>query len=665
MSTVYTPLGTARALAGLDAQEAPAPFWPDLARAAAEQGLGEHKLLLAWELCGMTRGLDPAATRAFALLVLAVLASFDEGSTRIAAAMDGYMRRFLEELDVDDGDVQAVEEMLAHLAVGDVSGLEGVVGSPAQYVPLVVHQGHIYMQRMRMLEARIVGSLRRWLTGEGRDIDDEILDTHIEDVLARPTRVADADATLSDDQIEAVRLCARRPLAVISGGPGTGKTSIVVTILRLFARLGTIPLSSIALAAPTGKAADRMRTSIERALGSIPQPHATDRMLLEAGLEPRTLHRLLGYSPSMDRFRHHENNRLEHGLVIVDESSMIDVFLMNRLLDALREDAHIVLLGDAEQLPSVEAGAVLRHLLRAASRSGCAQVLTHSYRMDSQDPSGRSILRVAGRINSGDTDGLLASRGEDVIVVRQRPQDLDFTGVRAIVTPGPAELHTVLRRFEEYALDEGPHLQRASRRTYTLQDGRFQEADHPDLHALFDHAQRSRILTVTRTQGAVTSEQAVNRWFHGRHPLVAGARGHDPLPGEPVIVLRNDYERGLYNGDQGIVLRVHRRNRPGADLRAVFRTGEDFRAFPLAHLASRIQLSHAITVHRAQGSEYDHVLLVLPGTDMRMMTREIVYTAVTRARRSVTIAGDPDLVLAAAARPILRSSGIADALDES
>ena len=221
--------------------------------------------------------------------------------------------------------------------------------------------------------------------------------------MARPSNRSGQAIELLDDQQAAVIAAVQYPVTIVSGGPGTGKTTIVISMLRVFLRLG-VRCDEIALAAPTGKAANRMSEAIRIGRQEIIDPASSDLELANLA-EPRTLHRLLGYSHRTGRFIHHENNQMAERIVIVDEGSMIDLSLMERLVRSLRDDCRLILLGDAHQLPSVEAGAVLRDLLTAAGATSTIGLrgvsLKHSYRMRHDDDDGRNILAVAQAIDMG------------------------------------------------------------------------------------------------------------------------------------------------------------------------------------------------------------------------------------------------------------------------
>ena len=459
---------------------------------------------------------------------------------------------------------------------------------------------------------------------------------------------------MSDEQRSVVEASARAGLTVISGGPGTGKTSIVVAIIRLMVRLGVDP-SQIALTAPTGKAANRMGECVIESLTRIEQRDAVDQALLDAHLEPSTIHRLLGYSPDSGRFRHHRNNPLSAKVVIVDEGSMLDVTLMERLTNAIQPGARLILLGDANQLPSVAAGSVFRALVPSAEDGrgplAAASIrLEVNHRMKSDDASGLSILLAARSINDGVAP---------VVEQRSSPAELTFAGVEFLGAT-PRELGPFLDRWYAERVRGGKDVADLIKHEYVERDGIFDDANCARLRALFAHAAKSRILCVTRV--FETGAERINARLHSRAAETADVTA-DRIPfvvGEPLIVLRNDYERGLFNGDNGILLWVRRH---GSQMpMAIFPRGGNFVAFRIEALREFVELSYAMTVHKAQGSEFDSVAIVFPEKPVAMLTRELLYTAVSRSRSSVVIVGAESVLSNAVATRVERYSGLADRL---
>lgn len=640
----WTPLGTATARFAAAGRKWAAPAGEPLpARGADPAGAADavatlEDRYLAWELARLAEPLEPDERRALAYLVLAVRVAVANGSTRVPVrGAAGDLAAAMAAVGASPADAAVAAALVA-----SPDRARPVLGTADDHRPLVVDGDWLYPHRLRALEidfvARVAPRLgKRPLPGA---------DAAVADVVARPPVIAGAPVVLSDEQRVAVAAALERPLAVITGGPGTGKTSIIVAIVRALVRAGIAP-EAIALAAPTGKAANRMDESVTAALAAIADPAVADERLAARRPRARTLHRLLGYSPGRDRFAHHAASPVDCDVAIVDEGSMIDLAMMDRLVAALRPDARLVVLGDADQLPSVDAGAVFRDLADTAA----AVRLTHSYRMDAADPAGAAVLRFAQAVRAGDADppavrrraARVAFRGAERVADRDREALLDRWYRERIVAPG----------FEARA-----------RKVYLRGPDGLDERDRADLDALFAASRRGRILAVTH-EAPRTGADWINAYFHRRILDDFGGAIHGATalyPGEPVMVLRNDYERGLFNGDQGIVLRVADAGRRSHQFAAVFERDGKYVAYPLDALRSHVALAFAITVHKAQGSEFDEVVVVLPERAMPLATRELVYTAVTRARRSAVVVGSGEVLAAAAQRGIRRFSGVAERL---
>ncbi|HMG23150.1 MAG TPA: AAA family ATPase, partial [Kofleriaceae bacterium] len=394
MTSPLQPRGTLRAR--FEPQPC-ADMFRQLGLGARSCDLGDEGLYLAEELVAADQWFGGRDPMTLGVLVLALMIAQRQGSTCLPLdpSPRGHLRTLVTEiarLAGLDGEAPALVRAISRLT--GRPQFDSVVGTRDQRLPLIVDAGCLYTERSRWLEDRVARRFAERLTSS--DTRSEAADsargadTAILDLARRP-----GAATLSDEQAAAVGLAITGRLAIVTGGPGTGKTLVAAAIVRGFARLG---ISQIALAAQTGKAANRLTQVIGEQLAAIRDPDAADRALAAAPPAAQTLHRLLGYRG--ERFAHHAQSPLPFGAVIVDEASMIDLELMDALLDALPATAPLVLIGDAHQLPAIDAGQILADLATpdgpAAARVG---VLARSYRMDTSDPSGRAVYDAAAAVH--------------------------------------------------------------------------------------------------------------------------------------------------------------------------------------------------------------------------------------------------------------------------
>lgn len=515
-----------------------------------------------------------------------------------------------------------------------------IVGSAVEdRRPFIVQDGHLYMQRMLHAEVTLAARLRARIETK-TTADSDAISKAWDDVAARPAVHKGTTITLSEEQRAAVHRAAGQSLTFVAGGPGTGKTSIVVAMLRVLVRLGLDP-AAVALAAPTGKAAWRMGDAIDSALDAVADPAELDTTLRAERPVSQTLHRLLGYSPTTERFVHDADNPLSAEVVIVDEGSMIDLFLMERLVAAVRPDARLVVLGDADQLPSVAAGAVFRDVGEAAPQASAQ--LTESYRMRADNVNGAAILKAAQCIGAGETPS---------IPLRAKAADLTWAGIEQVVLDVPGR-----RAFWQTWADRHALPPRLVQRTWRVDSEGLAAFQTPDLDVLFATNERARILCLTRRLD--TGAERINAQMHEQHAKRVGQPTQVPiLVGEPVMMLHNDYDRMLFNGDQGLTLWVEEPD--GRRPMAVFaRAGGGYRAFHLDALGNRVTLCYAMTVHKSQGSEFDALALVLPEEDLPLLSRPLLYTAVTRSKQSVVVIGEPEMLGMGIARASNRDSGLA------
>ena len=646
--------GTVRA--GASRGDGELPGWRELCAPSTLDcpDVDEAQLQAAWELARSPATLAQEDRRALFHLALAAVVNRRRGSTRMPLEGDGpTLRALLGEFAVDEELSRRVFAL-----VRAPGGAAEVLGSSGDARPLVVDRDGdgdgVYIQRQRVLEERFVARLAGLAAATGGPVaaPRAEVDAAVDDV-----RAGGAHA-LRPAQADAVRAALLARFTLITGGPGTGKTSIITALLRALVRLGVAP-ADCALAAPTGKAAHRMSEAVRAGLAALVSPASVDAELARACPEAKTLHRLLGYSPRTDHFKHHARNPLEHRVVLVDEASMIDLALMDRLVSALRPDASLVLLGDADQLPSVDAGAVFRDLVPGPSptdlRARFTVRLTESHRMNPARPAGRNILMVAQAMNEGRVGELFT--GAEQITRRAVAAELAFEGVEFLPLGAAAERTALAARWVAARLKGDDDHQRRVRAPYRLCAGQLAAEHEADVAALFAHLESSRVLCLLRdARGGGAAAEWNEELGELCHPSVR-ARERARRPGTPVLMQKNDYGRGLWNGDLGVILSAGE-DAASCEPRALFRRGGGFVAFPLGALAASLEAAWAMTVHKAQGSELDAALLVLPPEDGPLLAREILYTAVTRARRSVVIAGDEALLLAGVGRRLVRHSGI-------
>ncbi|HEY1851316.1 MAG TPA: exodeoxyribonuclease V subunit alpha [Candidatus Binataceae bacterium] len=621
---------------------------------------------LAAEIAAFEDDLSHDQRLALIMLIASSIVALNEGSTRLPVtgpeAHDSLARilgAFIPEPGALDAAarVAAISDAIATM-LHDGAAASVIARAPEDYRPLLYLAPYLYHQRIRAAEVRLADDLKpRFGPTAALALDCEIV-AALADLDDRPRCLGANKLALSDPQRDAIRNATTRRLSLVSGGPGSGKTSIVLAIVRLLVRLGIKP-AEIALAASTGKAAHRMGESIREGLRQVSEPAPADLELIDARLEPVTVHRLLGYSPRRETFLHHRKNQLTASIVIVDECSMLDLDLMQRLASALRPDARIVLLGDADQLPSVAAGAVFRDLVAAVQGPSTLDAnictrLTQSYRINPNEVDGNAIFNFVRNVNQG---VVVLGDGPTLFQERTSPAEIRFEGVELLDVRGSA-IDDFLDRWYG-SLDGGDML---AAEAYSYGENGFDNQATEELETAYRHLASSRILCATRVMA--TGADRINDAMH-RRALAAMRRTNDRsrfVAGEPVMFVRNDYDRNLFNGDQGMIARV-RRSDGEVSLMAIFTRGDHFEPFHLSAFGDALELCYATTIHKAQGSEFARVAVMMPDRDLPLLSRELLYTAVSRARKSVVLVGDIHIVRTAAARKATRYSGLAELLD--
>ena len=501
--------------------------------------------------------------------------------------------------------------------------IDSVAGSPvvAPGGPLHLAGTRLYLDRYWREERQVAADLLGRSTMEAPEVDRALLSAGLD-------RLFTADPL--DDQRVAAATAVLRRFTVVAGGPGTGKTTAVARVLALLYDQavhsgGRPPL--VALAAPTGKAAARLEEAVHAEAALLDIAAGAKTWLLS--LSAVTLHRLLGWQPgNRARFRHNRRNRLPHGVVVVDETSMVALTMMARLLEAVRPAARLVLVGDPDQLASVEAGAVLGDIVGPATVSSDlpadAPVAKSIVVLRKVHRFGGAIAELADAVQRGDAGGVVEVLSADHDDVAWLPVDVAGAG------------RGVLQTVRDAVVDAGTRVA----------DAALAGAGREALSALGGF----RLLCAHRRgpYGVSAWTARVERWLS-----VSGAGGW--YPGRPLLITENDYGLGLYNGDSGVVIAA------GAGVRAVFeRRGQLLELTPQRLPA--VDTVYAMTVHKAQGSQFDEVAVLLPDPTSPILTRELLYTAITRARRRLILVGTAETVRGAVDRPITRASGLRESL---
>ncbi|MDZ7773849.1 MAG: exodeoxyribonuclease V subunit alpha [Balneolaceae bacterium] len=515
-----------------------------------------------------------------------------------------------------------------------------LTGGPGDYRPLVLDGGRLYLHRLHRQERSLARHIRERCRRAG-DVDLELLREGLVRLFPPP-------AEEPDWQRVGAALGVLNRLTVISGGPGTGKTATVVRLMALLleqAQARGEPVQ-IALAAPTGKAAARLKESVRASRGELDCSEEVRGRLPD---DAATLHRLLGARMGGTRWIHGPENPLAADAVIVDEASMVDQALMNRLLEALAPRTRLILLGDKDQLASVEAGSVLGDIC------GSGPV---SFTEEMAGRLGRCGLDLPGGRITGDERAL-----DDHVVLLERNyrfgRESGIAALAACVNRGEGEGALELLASGRYGdlertsyPDAGTYRDELERWTFAYLDRVGEGADPGEAF----RAYRSRSLLTPHRGGPLGVEEinrTVERILSRRGRISRYSRWYT---GKPVMITRNDRLLGLYNGDLGICL-------PGGEgeMRVWFEREEGWQSFAPARL-SHWEAAWATTVHKSQGSEYERVVLMLPSPVSRVMSRELVYTAVTRARSAVILRGEGHVLKEAVSRTVERRSGLRDLL---
>jgi len=526
-----------------------------------------------------------------------------------------------------------------------------VVGSPGDYRPLILDKkNRLYLYRYWDYEKKLSESIINRSGEDFRDLDITLLNDGLKRLFPQNT---DNDFNW---QMVAAYIAAFKRFCIISGGPGTGKTFTMAKILALLLELSGKERLKILLAAPTGKAATRIAESINDAKKTLNSGPA----IIEAiPSEAHTIHRMLKTIPGSPYFHHNHENPLDADVVVVDEASMIDLALMSKLLWAVPFDARLILIGDKDQLASVETGFVLgdicdRDNVHAFSGYFCKKfvevtkqkidlpvkehkdkpglydcmvVLEKNYRFTGSS----GIGELSRAVNRGETDKVLCmmKSSHDQMFWKEISQPNDLSHFLA---------ERVIKGYSDYLNTEDPY------KALELFK-KFKILCAVKIGSIGVNAVNRLTEQVLIREGLIEPDSSSsNPWYKGR----------------PVLITRNDYSLKLFNGDMGITMPAPDSNRK--DLYVYFLGDSGELRWFLPYRLPEHETVYAMTVHKSQGSEFDNVLLILPERDYPVLTRELFYTGITRARKTVSIWATEDVLKTTISRKIERTSGLKYAL---
>ncbi len=501
--------------------------------------------------------------------------------------------------------------------------------------PLVISGENLYFSRQRFYELDVIGSIRKRCC-QFYEISPET-SAYFHELF--PDSYMEADY-----QAIAAFIALKSSFSVISGGPGTGKTSTVIRIISIlindYILKGMIP--EIALAAPTGKAAARLKESIDAAIDTL---NISDNIRSCIPREAYTIHRLLGRRGGSSEFIHGQENRLNRDIIVVDESSMIDLALMSKFFSAVKDDARIILLGDRDQLASVEGGAVFGDICDRGSEHGFSVDMSLHLKefFKIKDKSGIPMEQKKTLMS----DRLVVlnrsyrfSAGSLIGTVSQKIRAGDANSVLNCIKSGDPEIGYISHGEVEKFLKK-----RISDYIASCPDS----VDPDDITGGF----LSRFMIITALRNGQWGVEGMNLLSERIFSALGIIRIDSPFySGRPVMITGNNYSLSLFNGDRGIV-------GDGSGEKTVMFSDE--KVIAVSRIPEHIT-SFAMTIHKSQGSEFDEVMIVLPENYNPVLSRELLYTAVTRARKKVIIAGTDEIIKKMVESPTFRQTGLRDGL---
>ena len=527
-----------------------------------------------------------------------------------------------------------------------------VVGNPGEFCPLILDENNrLYLYRYWEYEKTLVELIHRRVKEDAKDIDASLLKKSLQRLYQEKS-----ENDINWQKVAAMTAVIKR-FCVITGGPGTGKTYTVAKILSLLLEQARGEKLRLFLCAPTGKAAAKLGESIKKAKQEI---NCNETIKQALPVQTYTIHRMLRTLPGSPYFGYDAENPLPADVVIVDEASMVDLALMSKLISSIPMTAGLILMGDRDQLASVEAGSVLGDICHRSNM----EIFSQQY--------AKTIEAIAGeKIN---TSIKLYGKGQglhDSIVVLKK--SLRFAGKSKIQQLSDAVNHGDWKSFLSMLKNnEGRGIQweelKDSSENHSMIaekiiEGYAEYLEAQDPYTALEQFNRFKLLCAMKVgrYGAYSFNRLAEEVLIKKKLITMGMSNDYPwYRGRPVLITKNDYSLGLFNGDMGITM--HDPKEGGSKLYVFFsgESGEVKRYSP--YRIKEHETAYAMTVHKSQGSEFDHVCLVFPDKDYPVLTRELVYTGITRARQSVVLWGSESVLTAAVSRKIKRTSGLKDAL---
>ncbi|WP_249219465.1 exodeoxyribonuclease V subunit alpha [Chitinophaga sp. HK235] len=548
-----------------------------------------------------------------------------------------------EEQDNLPGFYQIAENGAAPLAAIPLVGKDG---NDSQ--PFVLFQNRLYLQRYYRYETNFLQHINDFFTAEKALQSDRIALLRQQQELVKQLFATTGQLREGDDpadwQLAAAITGVLNNFTIITGGPGTGKTTTVAKLLAIL--YATDPALKVALAAPTGKAAARMAESLR----NTTIPVSPDIAARFQELSPSTIHRLLKSIKNSPYFRYNKKNPLTYDVVIIDECSMIDVALFAKLLDAIHPQTRLILLGDKDQLASVEAGSLFGDLCQAQEKlntfSGERLQLINGFITDDS----RKISSAQEEQHS--THPLF----QHLVELRRSHRFTGHTGIGKFSKAVIQNNQPAIRSFFPAGADSQVVIDQTNSAAL-FEDfiaGYESFINETDTRTALRKLNDQRVLVAIRegAQGLYAINRDIERYLHDNGKIRVNAEFYE---NRPIILTRNYYEHGLFNGDTGII-------RPDENgvLMAWFEDSNGELKGVLPGYLTLAETAFAMTIHKSQGSEFGKVLVILPdAADVPILTRELLYTAVSRARNKVYVQGSAEVILAAAERFVARASGIA------